>query len=109
MRTVTWNSATWPSFKRPRISTTSNQSMLRTVLAASATADFTASAKLTDDVPTISIFLYVPDILGSPPSDRGSLSGGWHKDRPAREGEGPSPLVPCHNGANCHGPMLRLR
>src|ERR1700687_1949387 len=42
--------------------------MLRTVLAASAAADFTASAKLTAEVPTISIFLYVPDITGSSPS-----------------------------------------
>jgi len=56
-RIVTWNSATFPSWIRPRSSTTSNQSMCRTVFDASSTAAFTASAKLTGDVPTSSTFL----------------------------------------------------
>ena len=65
IRIVTWNSATFPSWIRPRSSTTSNQSMCRTVFPASSTADFTASAKLTGEIPTISTFLYVPPMMSS--------------------------------------------
>ena len=57
IRMVTWNSATLPSVIFPRVSTTSNQFMWRTVLPASFTAALIASAMLTADVPMISIFL----------------------------------------------------
>jgi hypothetical protein len=42
--------------------------MWRIVFAASATAAFVASAKLTGDVPTSSVILYVPDMSQTSPS-----------------------------------------
>src|ERR1039457_4926932 len=48
---------------RPRCWTTSNHDMFRPVFAASSTAARTASAKLTDEIPTSSMILKVPAIM----------------------------------------------
>jgi len=62
---VTWNSSSLPSAILPLCETTSNQSMCWTLFDASLIATFTASAKLTNEVPTSSIILYVPGMACS--------------------------------------------
>ena len=54
---VSWYSAAVRWGIRPLSSTTSNHDMWRMVFPASSTATFTASAKLTSEIPTISTFL----------------------------------------------------
>src|SRR6266542_2860560 len=66
--------------------------MFRTFVAASLAAEFTASAKLTGEVPTISIFLYVPDILAPLLRIAAAYQGQWRKDLPAGKGEGSLPF-----------------
>ena len=65
---LTWNSSTLPSLILPLSPATSNQFIWRIVLAASLTAALVASAKLTGDVPTSSVILYVADMASALPS-----------------------------------------